>query len=74
MVTISKQEMERVLRLPDIAGRNQNRVEVSGQKLYWSKGRVQADYSNKIGNQFPRVAGKTSHIIKLSHINHFPLS
>lgn len=74
MVTISKQEMERVLRLPGIAGRDQNRVEVSGQQLYWSKGKVQADYSNKKGNKFPPVAGKTSHIVKLSHINHFPLS
>lgn len=58
MVTISKQEMERVLRLLGIAGRNQNRVEVSRQQLYWSKGKVQADYSNKIGNKFLRVAGK----------------
>lgn len=75
MVTISKQEMERVLRLPGIAGRDQNRVEVSGQQLHCkSKGKVQADYSNKKGNKFPCVAGKTSHIIKLSHINHFPLS
>lgn len=74
MVTISKQEMERVLRLPGMAGRDQNRVEVSGQQLYWSKGKVQAEYSNKKGNKFPCVAGKTSHIIKLSHINHFPLS
>lgn len=56
MVTISKQEMERVLRLPGIAGRDQNRVEVSGQQLYQSKGKVQADYSNKIGNKLPHVA------------------
>lgn len=28
MVTLSKQEMERVLRLPGIASRDQNRVEV----------------------------------------------
>lgn len=58
MVTISKQEMERVLRLPGIAGRNQNRVEVSRQQLYWGKGKVQAGYSNKIGNKFLCVAGK----------------
>lgn len=56
MVTISKQEMERVLRLPGIAGRDQNRVEVSGQQLYQSKGKVQADYSNKIGNKLPHAA------------------
>lgn len=47
MVTISKQEMERVLRLPGIASRDQNRVEVSGQQLYYSEGKVHADYSNK---------------------------
>lgn len=33
MVTISKQEMERVLRLPGIAGRDQNRVEGSGNAV-----------------------------------------
>lgn len=74
MVTISRPEMERVLRLPGIASRDQNRVEVSGQQLYYSEGKVQADYSNKKGNKFPCVAGKTSHIIKLFHINHFTLS
>lgn len=44
MVTISKQEMERVLRLPGIPGRGQNWVEVSRQQLYWSKRKVQAGY------------------------------
>lgn len=44
MVTISKQETERALRLPGVAGRGQNWVEVSRQQLYWSEGKVQAGY------------------------------
>lgn len=44
MATISKQEMERVLRLTGIAGRGRNWVEVSRQQLYWSKEKVQAGY------------------------------
>ena len=45
MATISKQEVERVWRLPGIAGRGQNWVEVSRQQLRRSKGKVQAGYT-----------------------------
>lgn len=44
MATISKQGVGRVLRFPGITGRSQNSVELSGQQLYWSKGKIQAGY------------------------------
>lgn len=43
-VIIGKQEMERVLRLPEISGRGQNWVEGSRQQFHWSEEKVKAGY------------------------------
>lgn len=73
MATISKQEMERVLRLSEIAGRGKNWVEVDSSYT-GAREKSKMAICNKKGNKFPCIAVKASCIIKPSHTNYLSLS